>query len=114
MKKIAFFLFLILLMGFKVLMAQEGVFERCVSFYQNYISPLDMSECPSYPRCSEYSKQVVKKHGFIIGVVMIVDRLFHEGKEELEVSKTLIRDGKVKIYDPPENNDFWWYGNGDP
>lgn len=87
---------------------EEVFFDKVLDFYQKYISPLDMSECPSYPRCSEYVRSVVRKHGFWVGWIMTVDRLLHEGEEELKVSKSVIVDGKLKILDPPENNDFWW------
>ncbi len=40
---------------------------------------------------------------------MTVDRLIHEGKEETRVSPVVIFNGKRKILDPLENNDFWWY-----
>ena len=40
---------------------------------------------------------------------MTVDRLIHEGKEETEVSPMVYAHGKWKIYDPVENNDFWWH-----
>lgn len=40
---------------------------------------------------------------------MTVDRLIHEGKEEEKVSPVVYSKGKWMIYDPIENNDFWWY-----
>ena len=40
--------------------------------------------------------------------MMTVDRLIHEGKEEASVSPLLFSEGKWKLYDPVENNDFWW------
>lgn len=89
--------------------AYEGFLNKIVGLYQDYLSPLDMSDCPSYPRCSEYLKQVVTKHGFVKGWILMVDRLFHEGSEELKVSRSIIIDERIKIYDPPENNDFWWF-----
>lgn len=89
--------------------ANEGILSNIVGLYQEYLSPLDMSDCPSYPRCSEYLKQVIERHGLIKGWILMVDRLFHEGSEELKVSRTIIIDGRIKIYDPPENNDFWWF-----
>ena len=39
---------------------------------------------------------------------MTVDRLIHEGSEELSVSPRIYSEGQWKIYDPVENNDFWW------
>ncbi|MBW2000179.1 MAG: membrane protein insertion efficiency factor YidD [Deltaproteobacteria bacterium] len=73
------------------------------------ISPLDGSRCPSYPSCSSYSLQAFEKHGFFMGWIMTVDRLIHEGEEEKKVSPVVYHRGRWKIYDPVENNDFWWY-----
>ena len=80
-----------------------------VSFYRNHISAVDGDRCPSFPSCSSYSVQAIKKHGFSIGWMMTVDRLIHEGKTEASVSPLIYDRGKWKIYDPVENNDFWWY-----
>ena len=80
-----------------------------VGLYRENISPVDGDRCPSFPSCSAYSVQAMRKHGFFIGWVMTVDRLIHEGKEETRVSPLVYSDGKWKIFDPVENNDFWWY-----
>ena len=76
--------------------------------YQETISPVDGGRCPSVPTCSSYSIEAFKKHGFFIGWMMTVDRLIHEGREEASVSPFLFSEGKWKLYDPVENNDFWW------
>jgi hypothetical protein len=79
-----------------------------LSFYKNHISPVDGGRCPSYPSCSLYAEQAMKKHGFFMGWIMTVDRLIHEGKEETAVSPYIHSDGEDLILDPVENNDFWW------
>lgn len=79
------------------------------TFYRDYISRVDGDRCPSFPTCSSYSAQAFRKHGFIMGWMMTVDRLFHEGSEEKAVSPLVYVRGRMKIYDPIENNDFWWY-----
>lgn len=78
------------------------------SFYKTVISPVDGDRCPSLPTCSTYSVEAFKKHGFFVGWIMTVDRLIHEGSEEAMVSPIVYRDGKWKLLDPIENNDFWW------
>ena len=80
-----------------------------VSFFRKHISPVDGSNCPSFPTDSSYSIKAIKKHGFFIGWMMTVDRLIHEGREETTVSPLVHTGGEWKIYDPVENNDFWWY-----
>ena len=78
------------------------------SFYKTVISPVDGDRCPSLPSCSSYSAKAFKKQGFFIGWMMTVDRLIHEGSEEAKVSPVVYTDGKLKILDPIENNNFWW------
>jgi len=80
-----------------------------VSLFRKYVSPVDSNRCPSYPSCSSYSVNAFKKHGFIKGWLMTVDRLIHEGSEEKNTSPSIKVDGVEKIYDPVENNDFWWH-----
>ena len=80
-----------------------------LKLYRNTISSVDSDRCPSFPSCSQYSLDAFRKHGFFTGWVMTVDRLLHEGKEETSVSPMVYSGGRWKIYDPVENNDFWWY-----
>jgi len=80
-----------------------------VETYRAYISPIDGKGCPMHPSCSKYSVQCLKKHGFFIGWMMTCDRLFRCGRDELRLSPQIIVNGKLKWYDPLENNDFWWY-----
>jgi putative component of membrane protein insertase Oxa1/YidC/SpoIIIJ protein YidD len=78
------------------------------SFFSKHISAVDGDRCPSDPTCSSYSAQAFRKHGFFVGWAMTVDRLIHEG-DEGSVSPLVRRNGRLKILDPVENNDFWWY-----
>ncbi len=80
-----------------------------VNLYRNHISPLDGDRCPSLPTCSSYSVQAMEKHGLFLGWMMTVDRLLHEGQEETKVSPVVYHEGKWKVFDPVQNNDFWWY-----
>jgi putative component of membrane protein insertase Oxa1/YidC/SpoIIIJ protein YidD len=82
-----------------------------VSIFRDHISAVDGDRCPSLPSCAAYSVQAFRKHGFFVGWMMTVDRLIHEGKEETAVSPLVYYKGKLRIYDPVENNDFWWYGH---
>ena len=80
------------------------------SLFSKHISAVDGDRCPSEPTCSSYSVQVFKKHGLVMGWLMTVDRLIHEG-DEWTVSPVKNRNGKGKIIDPVKNNDFWWYSD---
>jgi putative component of membrane protein insertase Oxa1/YidC/SpoIIIJ protein YidD len=83
--------------------------QSLVEAYSVYISPIDGKSCPMYPSCSKFSVHSFKKHGFFIGWMMTCDRLFRCGRDELRLSPQIIVNGKLKWYDPLENNDFWWY-----
>ena len=80
-----------------------------ISFYRDHISAVDGDRCPSFPSCSSYSAEAFRTHGFLLGWMMTVDRLIHEGGEETAVSPLVYTQGGWKIYDPLENNDSWWY-----
>jgi len=82
-----------------------------VQFYQGpleHLSAVKHGECPMYPSCSEYSIQSLRKHGFFIGWMMSCDRLMRCGRDELWLSPKIMSNGKLKCYDPVEDNDFWW------
>jgi putative component of membrane protein insertase Oxa1/YidC/SpoIIIJ protein YidD len=88
--------------------SQSNVGVWLASFFSKNISAVDGDRCPSAPTCSSYSVQAFKKHGLVMGWLMTVDRLIHEGNE-WSVSPVEKRGGKLKIIDPVENNDYWWY-----
>ena len=83
-----------------------------IQFYRgplNHLSAVRYGECPMYPSDSEYGLQSSKKHGWVVGWVMAMDRLLRCGRDETRRSPPVRVDGKWKTYDPIENNDFWWY-----
>ena len=75
--------------------------------FQRYISPVDGDRCPSYPTCSQYGVEAIRKHGIWMGLVMTFDRLIHESDEVRQAPMIKIY-GSYRYYDPVENNDFWW------
>ncbi len=83
-----------------------------VSFFRDYISRVDGDRCPSLPSCSSYSIKAFKKHGYFVGWLMTVDRLIHEGDEGL-VSPSVYHKGRLRVLDPVDNNDYWWFGEND-
>jgi len=80
------------------------------TIYQS-VSAVDGDRCQMFPTCSEYSIQAIKKHGFFVGFVMTFDRLIHEN-DELILSPIILSNDEYRIYDPVNNNDFWWYQGG--
>lgn len=76
--------------------------------FRDHISRVDGDRCPSLPTCSSYSFECFKKHGFLMGWIMTVDRLIHEA-DEASVSPLMNDKGRLKVLDPVTNNDFWWF-----
>jgi len=77
-----------------------------IQAYQEFLSPVLASECYMLPSCSEYSKQAFSDYGPLLGLLLTIDRLFHEANEDQ--TSPLVRQGnKVKLYDPPSAN-VWW------
>jgi putative component of membrane protein insertase Oxa1/YidC/SpoIIIJ protein YidD len=79
-----------------------------IRFYQHYLSHQWGQTCAYYPSCSNYALLAIRKHGAVLGTVLTFDRLQHETNEG-RTSPPIFTGGLTKIYDPLENNDFWWY-----
>ncbi|HOG16090.1 MAG TPA: membrane protein insertion efficiency factor YidD [Syntrophales bacterium] len=80
-----------------------------IRFYQDVLSPVIGADCPMHPSCSAYGIEAVRKHGFLLGIFMIADRLIHES-DEISLGTEIETEGRRKVHDPVENNDFWWAG----
>ena len=87
--------------------ASQKVGQGLIRFFQIYISPVDGDRCPSYPTCSQYAMEAVRKHGAIVGLAMGFGRLIHESDEIHRAPQIRVNDS-YRYYDPVENNDFWW------
>ena len=79
-----------------------------LNLYRDHLSAFSMTKCPSWPRCSHYSCQVTARHGAAMGVLMTVDRIIHEAGYIKTGKKVFIPGAGIRVYDPPESNDFWW------
>jgi putative component of membrane protein insertase Oxa1/YidC/SpoIIIJ protein YidD len=82
-----------------------------IEFYRgplNHLSAVRYGECPMYPSDSAFSLQSIQKHDMLMGWIMAMDRLMRCGRDETRLSPKILIDGKWKIYDPVEKNDFWW------
>ena len=78
-----------------------------IGFFGKYISPVDGDRCPSYPTCSQYSLEAIRKHGLLMGWVMTFDGLIHES-DETHIAPWVRVNDSYRYFDPVENNDFWW------
>lgn len=71
------------------------------------ISRADGDRCPMAPTCSAYSVQAIQQHGLLKGWVMTCDRLMRCGRDELRLSDRVLINGRIRCYDPVDQNDFW-------
>ena len=85
------------------------VFDRMLHFYQHVISQVDGARSNMYPTGSAYARQVFKKHGALLGIVLTTERLLHEGNE-WQIAPRIRKYGVWRIHDPVQANDWWWHG----
>ena len=92
--------------------AKEGALKEIASapvrFYQRFLGPHWGRRCSYYPSCSNYALLAIRKHGVLVGSIMAFDRLQHESNEA-RYSPLIQTGGEIRVYDPLENNDYWWY-----
>lgn len=81
-------------------------FYAFIKFYQKAISPLNGPKCSFHPTCSEYGYQAIKKHGPVLGSIMGTARMLKD--HQSEKYPITLKNGKIKNFDPIENNDFWF------
>lgn len=80
-----------------------------IKAYSTFISPADGPRSPSYPTSTAYGQEAIEQHGFLIGVILIADRLLHEA--DIHRGPVIRLYGTDRYYDPLENNTFWWDDN---
>ncbi|MBI3993714.1 MAG: membrane protein insertion efficiency factor YidD [Candidatus Lambdaproteobacteria bacterium] len=83
-----------------------------LSTYRNVVSPVDGDRCDMAPSCSLYSRQALRRHGVLLGVLLTADRLLHEADEQVRVAPVRI-GGELAYPDPLEHNTYWlpgWLG----
>jgi hypothetical protein len=113
-----FFLFLLVVAGCASTGGREispgGPAPFATTIVEIYQGPLDHlhavrpGHCPMHPSCSAYAQEAMERHGFVTGWAMAMDRLMRCGRDEERLSPRIWTDGRWKIYDPVDANDFWW------
>ena len=83
----------------KPLTIPERVAKTVILFHQRVLSPTDGPRSHYRPSSSEYMKQAIEKHGFMMGYLMGCDRLLRENKDRWVYKSTLYCDAEYK-YDP--------------
>jgi hypothetical protein len=81
-----------------------------VHFFRTTVSKVDGDRCSMHPTCSLYGEEAISKHGPVLGLLLFVDRLFHEWSETATAPKIQVH-GVERFWDPLEENDFWLEGS---
>lgn len=83
------------------------ILAQAMRLFQRTISRVDGDRCSMMPTCSQYAVEAFSRHGAIKGMLMMVDRLFHEWSEPKIATKVVVH-GVIRYWDPLEKNDFWF------
>ncbi len=82
-------------------------------FLKEVISRVDGPRCSMYPTDTQFALEASKRHGVVLGLLFLVDRLFHEWSESRRAPVIAVY-GKERFYDPLDENDFWLRGKSLP
>ena len=80
-----------------------------IGFFRRILSKADGDRCSMYPSCSTYAMESLRKHGALVGWIMIKDRLLRCGHDEVRLAPTIRSGQRRRAYDPVSDNDFWWW-----
>ncbi len=90
--------------------ARSGMMELAFAIYRDHITKVDGPRCEHRPTCSRYAIEAMRRHGFVVGALMGVDRLLRTGRSSSLRALPLLRviDGQPYYSDPVEENDFFF------
>ena len=90
--------------------ANDGLIDFVFSGYARYLTKVDGPRCEHRPTCSRYAYLAVKRHGYVVGSLLAIDRLLRSNRSSalrsLEIYK--IEAGTRYYFDPVGNNDFFF------
>jgi hypothetical protein len=89
------------------------VLSGALGFYRSFLSPTLGARCPSYPSCSTYALEAVRRHGPLLGAALTSGRLLSEADEAAFAPRILV-NGKLYVYDPVPGSLFIGQGGGEP
>lgn len=84
----------------------KWVWKGAIRLYSKVISPADGPRSPSYPTGSAYGRVAIERYGFLMGVLLIGDRLFHEA--DIHRGQKIFIFNRTRYFDPIEYNTYWW------
>ncbi|MBU2643229.1 membrane protein insertion efficiency factor YidD [bacterium] len=82
-----------------------------IRLYSETISPADGPRSPSYPTSTAYGREAIETHGFLVGILLIADRLIHEA--DVPRGPRIILYGTSRYDNPVKANTYWWDGQLD-
>jgi putative membrane protein insertion efficiency factor len=84
--------------------------ELAFRLYSRYLSRVDGPRCEHRPSCSRYSVEAMRKHGFVAGAWLSIDRLLRSGNSSSLKQLPLkeFHEGNRYFHDPIEENDFFF------
>ena len=88
----------------------DGFIDFVYGAYSGYLTRIDGARCEHRPTCSRYGFEAVKRHGYVLGAWMTVDRLLRPPRSSVLRGMPIykVEEGRRYYYDPVENNDFWF------
>lgn len=89
---------------------RSGIIELAFKFYSNHLTKVDGPRCEHRPTCSRYGIESMRKHGFVVGSWLTIDRLLRSGRSSSLRSLPLkeFHGGLPYYHDPIEENDFFF------
>lgn len=88
---------------------RSGIIELGYWFYSNHLTKVDGAQCEHRPTCSRYSIEAMRKHGFVVGSWLTIDRLLRSGRSSsLKSLELRMFPGGPYYVDPVEENDFFF------
>ena len=101
-----------------------------MSFYQKYVSSFDGPRCSLSPTCSAYAADSFRQHGYVMGFILMSDRLMHESAKvnflKIKQPHAWLHDWEIghtrydwqaamfyfqfspRFKDSVSDNTFWW------
>lgn len=89
---------------------RSQMLELAFRLYSRHLSRVDGPRCEHRPSCSRYSVEAMRKHGFIAGAWLSIDRLLRGGDSSSLKQLPLkeFHEGNRYYHDPIEENDFFF------
>lgn len=88
----------------------DGLIDFVFKGYSRTLTKVDGPRCTHRPTCSRYAFLAFKRHGYVVGSMLTIDRLIRGQRSSalrpLDLYK--IEEGTRYYFDPVSNNDFFF------